>query len=141
MAATGAIGQFCHPGTQYGNFCDFDHHSPAADSFMQLLETDGNSEQYIKALDAGWHVGPVWQADSHGGRTAVSAESLTEEGIYDALRRHRVYATADPDLSISYTLEGFEMGSTVEERHLGETADLSVTFPIPRTLPSDWWRW
>ncbi len=137
MAATsGAIGQFNHPGTQYGNFCDFSPYSEAADGFMELLETDGSIGQYVNALDAGWHVAPTWATDSRNGafgsgRTAVHADTLTEEGIYDALGRHRVYATADPDLEIGYTLDGHTMGSVLEDRNLGETADVSVTLSDP----------
>lgn len=135
-ALPGAIGQFCHPGTRYGNFRDFVAYSPSADSFMQLLETDGSCGAYIQALDQGWHVAPSWASDSRSGdfgsgRTAVYADALTEEGIFDALRSHRVYATEDADLQILYTLDGYDIGSVLEEKILGETADIAVTLSDP----------
>jgi len=137
MASTpGALGQFHHPDSHYGNFCDFSHYSQAADSFIVLLETDGSTESYVKALDAGWHLAPSWASGSRtgsfgSGRTAVRAESLTEQGICQALRSHRVYATADPDLEIAYTLDGHDMGSRLERRTLGDTADITVFLQDP----------
>lgn len=136
MAAAGAVGQFNHPGDRYGSFQEFSLYSEGADSFMELLETDGDMGQYVQALDAGWHIAPSWAADSRDGefgrgRTAVYADSLTEEGLLNAVRRHRVYATADADLEIGFALGGFSMGETAEERALGETAVLTVSLLDP----------
>lgn len=137
-----AIGMFCHPSTRYGTFSDFDHYSAAADNVMQLLEVFGDSDSedlgyvsYIRALDKGWHVAPTanpsgfgsdWGCDSDL-RTVVDAASLTEDGIYDALRSRRVYATEDGDLQILFSLDGAPMGSVVKLRKVGETADLAVS--------------
>ena len=138
LAADRAIGQFCHPGTQYGNFDDFGHYSESADSVMNLLEISGEDgeAQYIKALDQGWHVAPTYTNASRNGsfgtgRTAIYAESLTEDGIYDALRQRRAYATEDADLEIYFTLDGGFMGAILEERHIGDTADITVTLSDP----------
>ena len=67
-------------------------------------------EGYIKALDAGWHVSPTGNSDIHQGcwitgyetRTAVLTDELTETKIYDAIRKHRTYATDDSNLLIDY---------------------------------------
>lgn len=137
-----AMGIFCHPGTQYGTFSDFDHYSAAADNVMQLLEVfDGNDassqgyDAYIRALDKGWHIAPTanpsgfekdWGCGSSL-RTVVDAASLTEAGIFEALRSRRVYATEDSDLQILFSLDGAPMGSVIKLRKVGQTADLDLS--------------
>lgn len=129
----GAIGQWNHPGNQYGTFFAFDHYSQSADQVIHLLEV-ANSEAttaagyldgyqyYTRALDKGWHVAPT---NSQGnGRTVICSPSLTEASLYDAMRNHRVYATGDSDLEIVYTLDGHPMGSILKKWHTGETADI-----------------
>ena len=124
----GAIGQWNHPGSQYGTFADFDYCSTGADQVIQLMELNGTEEQYIRALDKGWHIAPTNNAE---GRTVVFAQSLTEEALYDAIASRRVYATEDCDLEISYTMNGAYMGSILKKRHMGETAHLTIEFFEP----------
>ena len=130
-SAAGAIGQWNHPGGQYGTFSDFAHYSREADQVIQLLEVDGESTAsgyqdgywyYNRALDKGWHVAPSNNGES--ARTAVLAEALTEGDIYSAIRAHRVYATDDADLEVYYALDGFGMGSIQKTWQVGETADI-----------------
>ena len=139
----GCFAQFNHPGTQYGSFCDFDRCSEAADGVMALLEVDFDDRNpfryYHKALDLGWHVAPACnpssyscaQGDFFRGRTAVYAQTLTENGIHDALRNRRTYATEDSDLEILYFMDGHFMGSRLDMRHVGSTADITVTLSDP----------
>ena len=129
-----SISMFNHPGTTFGDFSDFAHYTEAYDDLITLIEV-GNGEgaigssgyfpsyeYYTRALDKGWHVAPANNQDNHKGmwgnsntgRTVVLADSLTEEGIYDALRNYRVYATEDHDLNIYYTLNGNTMGSILD---------------------------
>ena len=104
-SVTGIIGQWNHPGNQYGTFSDFVHYSPGTDRIMQLLEVaripdlaapsgyrDGYG-YYNLALDKGWHVAPT--NNSETGRTVILAQELTERGLWDAVRERRVYATED----------------------------------------------
>ena len=140
-----SISQFNHPGTTFGDFSDFAHYTEEYDALITLIEV-GNGEgeigssgyfpsyeYYTRALDKGWHVAPTNNQDNHKGlwgdantgRSVVLADSLTEEGIYDALRNYRVYATEDNDLNIYYTLNGQVMGSTVEVT-AGEQITLTV---------------
>lgn len=133
-SASGAIGQWNHPGNQYGTFSDFDHYSPETDRRIQLVEVDFTSDlaapsgfltgydHYTRALDKGWHVSPANNAKT--GRTVILAQTLTEEGLYDAIADYRVYATEDADLEIHYTLDGFDLGSTLKARHIGQRADI-----------------
>ena len=133
-----SISQFNHPGTEYGDFQDFDHYSESRDEVIYLLEVGTGADAYLyynRALDKGWHVAPVNYQDDHDGisegRTAVYADSLTEEGIYDALRNYRVYATEDQDLSVSYTLDGYPMGTLLERRDVGDTVEIRVALHDP----------
>ena len=140
LAESGGIGQFNHPGTQNGTFLEFEGCTPEADRAMTLLEAAGEEgfSYYVKALDKGWHLAPTFNqtprdsswADT-GARTAVFAEALTEEGIYDALRNYRVYATEDGDLDIRYSMNGHFMGSSLLLTDMGETMTLSVTLTDP----------
>ena len=141
-----SISQFNHPGTTFGDFSDFAHYSPEIDTLITLIEV-GNGEgaigsagyftayeYYTRALDKGWHLAPTNNQDNHKGfwgdantgRSVVLADSLTEAGIYDALRNYRVYATEDHDLRIYYTLEGHIMGSTLAETDVGETVTIQL---------------
>ena len=141
-----SISQFNHPGTTFGDFSDFAHYSPETDALITLIEV-GNGEgaigsagyfasyeYYTRALDKGWHLAPTNNQDNHKGlwgdantgRSVVLADSLTEAGIYDALRNYRVYATEDNDLHIYYTLDGHIMGSMLEESDVGEDVTIQL---------------
>ena len=129
-----SISMFNHPGTTFGDFYDFAYYSKANDRQITLIEV-GNGEgaigssgyfpsyeYYTRALDKGWHVAPANNQDNHKGRwgdantgrSVILADSLSRENIYDAIRNMRVYATEDNDLKIYYTLNGYEMGSTLD---------------------------
>ena len=84
---------------------------------------------YDQALSLGWHVAPTNNDPS--GRTVIYAQSLTEEGLYDAIRNRRVYATEDVDLSIHFSINGHRMGSRLKRWQLGEDAKILVTLSDP----------
>ena len=141
-----SLSQFNHPGTTFGDFQDFAFYDPQVDQRITLIEV-GNGEgaigssgyfpsyeYYTRALDKGWHVAPTNNQDNHKGnwgdsntaRSVVLASGLTEEGIYDAIRNYRVYATEDNDLSIRYDLNGNAMGSILNKQDTVEiTAKIS----------------
>ena len=141
-----SLSQFNHPGTTFGDFQDFAFYDPQVDQRITLIEV-GNGEgaigssgyfpsyeYYTRALDKGWHVAPTNNQDNHKGnwgdsntaRSVVLASDLTEEGIYDAIRNYRVYATEDNDLSILYALNGNAMGSILNKQDTVEiTAKIS----------------
>lgn len=146
-----SINQLNHPGTTFGNFSDFAYYTPALDNYVQLVEV-GNGEgqigaggyypsyeQYIMALDKGWHVAPTNNQDNHKGswgnandaRNVIYADSLTEDGLFDAIRARRLYATEDKNLEISYTLDGHMMGSQLGTEDVGENVDIAVTVYDP----------
>ena len=131
----GAVGQFNHPGSQYGTFNNFAY-SAAADQRIQLMELDFTADDpcryYTEALNNGWHLSPTGSRESSDSvRTAVHAQALTERAILDALRSRKTYATEDPDLEILYTMDGFPMGSTAKLRQIGDAMDITVSLRDP----------
>ncbi len=144
-----SISQFNHPGTTFGNFSDFAYWDPVIDSRMYMVEV-GNGEgqigaggyypsyeQYIMALDKGWHVAPTNNQDNHKGRwgnandarDVIITDNFTEEGIYEAIRAMRMYATEDKNLEVGYTVNGLLMGSSITE--VPEKLDINVTVNDP----------
>ena len=130
-----SISQFNHPGTTFGNFKDFNYWNSVIDSRMYMVEV-GNGEgqigaggyypsyeQYIMALDKGWHLAPTNNQDNHKGRwgnandarDVILTDTFTEEGIYDAIRALRMYATEDKNLELDYTVNDNMMGSSITE--------------------------
>ena len=148
------ISQFNHPGTTFGNFSDFAYWDAVIDSRVYLVEV-GNGEgqigaggyypsyeQYTMALDKGWHLAPTNNQDNHKGkwgnandaRDVVLTDDFSEEGIYEAIRNYRVYATEDKNLEIGYTVNGLLLGSIIEE--VPEKLDFEVTLYDPDTADS-----
>ena len=146
-----SLNQFNHPGTTFGNFTDFSYWDEATDAHMFLVEV-GNGEgqigqggyypsyeQYIIALDKGWHVAPTNNQDNHKGRwgnandarDVILTNDFTEQGIYDAIRALRVYATEDKNLQIYYTLNNMPMGTIFSEEETPEKLNINVTLYDP----------
>ena len=144
-----SISQFNHPGTTFGNFVDFAYWDAVIDSRMYMVEV-GNGEgqigaggyypsyeQYIMALDKGWHVAPTNNQDNHKGkwgnandaRDVILTDDFTEQGIYRAIRARRMYATEDKNLQITYTVNDLQLGSSITE--VPEKLNFSVTFYDP----------
>ena len=148
------ISQFNHPGTTFGNFTDFAYWDAVIDSRIQLVEV-GNGEgqigaggyypsyeQYTMALDKGWHIAPTNNQDNHKGkwgnandaRDVVLTDDFSEEGIYEAIRNYRVYATEDKNLEIGYTVNGMLLGSIISE--VPEKLSFQVTLFDPDSADS-----
>ena len=149
-----SISQFNHPGTTFGNFSDFSYWDPVIDSRMYMVEV-GNGEgqigaggyypsyeQYIMALDKGWHVAPTNNQDNHKGRwgnandarDVILTDNFTEEGIYQAIRDMHMYATEDKNLLVNYSVNGQIMGSSITE--VPEKLDISVSVNDPDAADS-----
>ncbi len=143
-----SISQFNHPGTTFGNFIDFGYWDAVVDTRMYMVEV-GNGEgqigaggyypsyeQYIMALDKGWHVAPTNNQDNHKGRwgdandarDVILADEFTEDGIYEALRARRMYATEDKNLELDYTVNGNMMGSIID---VPEKLNFEISFNDP----------
>ena len=143
-----SISQFNHPGTTFGNFKDFNYWDPVIDSRMYMVEV-GNGEgqigaggyypsyeQYIMALDKGWHLAPTNNQDNHKGRwgnandarDVILTDDFSESGIYAALRARRMYATEDKNLELDYTVNGNMMGSIID---VPEKLNFEISFNDP----------
>jgi len=120
----GAIGQFNHPLYVSDNFMDYNFYTETRDTGMGIIEVyndEVTEESYIMALDAGWHLMPSANSDTHYSdwisgseiRTVLLAPSLTPQNLYAAMSAGMGYATLDKNLRISYTLNGEVMGSTL----------------------------
>ena len=144
-----SLSQFNHPGNTFGTFGDFAFWDPVIDSRMYMVEA-GNGEgqigaggyypsyeYYTMALDKGWHLAPTNNQDNHKGRwgnandarDVILTDDFSEEGIYDALRAMRMYATEDKNLEIGYTVNGMLLGSSLTE--VPEKLDIHVTVNDP----------
>ena len=148
-ALADSVSQFNHPGATFGTFADFAYYDPVIDSRMHLVEV-GNGEgaigsggyfpsysYYIMALDKGWHVAPTNNQDNHKGkwgnandaRDVVLTDDFSQDGIYEAIRNYRVYATEDKNLEINYTLNDQVLGSIIEQ--VPETVNINVNLFDP----------
>ena len=153
-ALSDALSQFNHPGKTFGNFTDFSYWDAVTDSRIFLVEV-GNGEgqigaggyypsyeQYIMALDKGWHVGPTNNQDNHKGRwgnandarDVIYTDDFSEQGLYDAIRQYRIYATEDKNLEIQYSVNGEPLGTIFSE--IPEELAFSVSLYDPDSSDS-----
>ncbi|WP_340112844.1 CehA/McbA family metallohydrolase [Maribellus mangrovi] len=83
---------------------------------------DGNLGYFDEALTQDWRIGAGGSEDNHtsnwGTRTdnrlAVLASNLTRADIYEAIKSKRFFTTLDKNLKLSFTINGQEMGSTIQ---------------------------
>ena len=130
-----AIGQFNHPATNHGHF-GFGHLTRAADEQIPLFEYKAPNyhEHFVKALDAGWHLAPVWSGDEHSAtwvtgnpaHTGVWAEEHTLDSLYQAMRDRSMYTTFDVDASLQMGANGEQMGSILP----GDTTQLELDIEL-----------
>jgi len=146
-----SLNQFNHPGTTFGNFTDFGYWDEATDAHMFLVEV-GNGEgqigaggyypsyeQYTLALDKGWHVAPTNNQDNHKGRwgnandarDVILTNDFSEQGLYDAIRALRLYATEDKNLQVTYNVNGEPMGTIFTGENAPEKLNVEITLYDP----------
>jgi hypothetical protein len=132
-----AIATFNHPGSYDYLGIEFNHFAlrPSVVPMLVANEVmhrsldqyavgyDGQLSFLDEAILKGWRVGSVQAQDNHSKnygiaddtRTVVFAEDLTQEGILDAYRKRRTYASEDRNLYLTFsTSEGHEMGSVLD---------------------------
>ena len=88
---------------------------PSYEYYTRALIKDGMlHQQIIKIIikENGLH--------ANNARTVIIADDNSRDSIYDALREKRVYASEDTNMTIDYTVNDEEMGSS-----LGETDKLN----------------
>ncbi len=98
------------------------------------------------ALGLGYRLGFVGSGDSHdghpglaqlaggtGGLAAILSEDASREGVLEALRSRRVYATNGPRIILRVALDGAPMGSVLAARDRGMLALRVITVaPLDR---------
>ena len=137
-----------HVGGRYGNMA---WHDPDLERLVEIYSEWGEFEWFLfDALDRGYRVGFVAGSDDHkgrpgaahpgggsfgvyGGLTCVYASELTREGVWEALRARRCYATTGQRILLDVRVAGHPMGS---DCRLSEPPEISVqvhgTAPIER---------
>lgn len=120
----GAVVSFNHPSP--GSYNGFAYRDAEITDIITMLEVINSNKNihypaFVAALDKGWKVSPVCGNDNHGfwgitrhtSRTVVLARNKTREGIIEAMKNRRTYATLDTNLEAKYTVNGAIMGSTL----------------------------
>lgn len=117
-----AIGQFNHPSpTSKGNFFGFAGLDPVADDRMELIEIKSEAQiaEFEKALEAGWHLAPVWNGDEHSADwvsgnpsiTGVWAAGQDLESLFSAMQDRSLYSTQDVNAVLGFGSGESIMGS------------------------------
>ena len=112
-----------------GNHADLSFHDPSIEPAIEIASTHGTFEWFLRdSLERGYRMGVVGGSDGYtgrpgaeypgrhdrryakGGLTAAWAESLTLEGIFDAIKARRSYATTGDRIYIEFSADGHMMG-------------------------------
>ncbi len=143
-----------HPGqAQWGRW-NTDNHDPQVEPNFEITSWHGRFEyysnpwqgrrqvpghQYQDALSKGYRLGAMGASDTHhlipgqGGLTAVLAESLDRESVFEAVRSRRIYATTGDKIIIEFTINGQPMGSEIAGvSHLNLKVEAKGTDAIDR---------
>lgn len=135
-----SIGQFNHPSAGgKGNFFGFNGLDPVADDRMDLIEVkvEGHFAEYQRALDAGWHLGPVWNGDEHQANWVSGNESITGvwasehslDGLYDAMNDRSVFTSQDVNTVLRFGADGHLMGSILPADTTSLSFDIGLSDP------------
>jgi hypothetical protein len=139
----GSVAQWNHPTWKSNEFDGFAYLTPERRAAVAAIEVMNEvftyEASYTSALDRGWLVMPTANSDTHKPdwivgrpqRTVLLAEQLTPPALLEALRARRGYATAVPDLRVSFRGNGEIMGSTLP-RPAKISFTVRVTDPKPR---------
>jgi len=123
--------------------------SEAADSPHPIYQPVAGN--YVRdALNAGYPLGFIGSGDSHdghpglvqladprgaGGLAAIRSESLTREGVLEALRARRTYATDGARIWLDVRLDGKPMGSILPPSPDGAPATQTLQIEVAGTAP------
>lgn len=86
---------------------------------QRMGETRGHVSSVRGGLESGRVTAVVASSDTHygfagdGGLAALLVESVTAQGIVDALRARRTWGTSGARIALSFTVDGAQMGSTL----------------------------
>ncbi|QWF23315.1 metallophosphoesterase [Nocardioides sp. LMS-CY] len=138
-----AIGQFNHPSPQgKGNFFGFNGLDREVDERMELIEvrSDAQFTQFVKALDTGWHLAPVWNGDEHSATWVTSNQAITGVwatehslgGLYAAMRDRSTFSTQDVNATLAFGGNDRLMGSILPADTEHVAFDVALSDPDAR---------
>ena len=86
-----------------------------------IITGDNNKSYFDEANSRGWKIGASGSGDNHFGtwgtafpyRLAVLSNNLTRTDLLEAMRARRFFSTLDKNISLSFKINGMEMGSTI----------------------------
>ena len=131
LSSHGGVASFNHPGREPGRFDQFDFHDAVRDQVVglemfnrtddYLFEgwSDGITSPLVACLNAGWRTGLSGVTDEHGtdwgfpegkGRSGLWVTENTREGVLEAMRARRSFATRVSGLRLDATADGVRMG-------------------------------
>lgn len=111
-----------------GRRASLDYHDPELEPVIEICSVHGRFEWFLQeAFDRGHRVGVIGAGDDHtgrpgasygtsasfgvrGGLSAILARSLTREGIWEALKARRTYATTGERILLSVMCGQHHMG-------------------------------
>jgi hypothetical protein len=130
----GGLSSFNHPGRQPMLFDDFAYAAEMRDSMVALEMfnqrddflfdgwDEGRDSPLVTCLNAGWRTGLTGVTDEHGddwgltegkGRTGLWVKRNTRDGVEEAMRERRFFATRISGLRIDALAEGVRMGGSL----------------------------
>jgi hypothetical protein len=131
LAGHRGLASFNHPGREPGRFEDFRFVAAARDQVVGLEMfnrredylfhgwPDGLRSPLVACLDAGWRTGLTGVTDEHGtdwgfpegkGRSGLWVVENTRQGVFEAMRARRFFATRVSGLRLDATANGVRMG-------------------------------
>ena len=132
-----------------GNHADLSFHEPSLESAIEVVSTHGTFEWFREeALKREYRVGFIGGSDGYtgrpgaeypgrhdrryakGGLTALYAEELTLEGVFDALKARRCYATTGARILVDVKVDGHLMGDEYTT-----TVPPTLSFRVHGTTP------
>lgn len=142
-----ALFGYNHPGREEGRFEGFRHDARLVermvslemfnryDDYIAVGVRHGEPSPLLACLRAGWRPGLIGVSDEHGrdyglrgkGRTGVWAERNDRAAVAAALLRREVFATREPGLRLSATLDGAPLGAQVTPAAQRLLVDLDAT--------------
>lgn len=148
------IAGFNHPGREEGRFATFAYDAVVADRVVSM-EIFNRREDYlfegfdagedsplVQCLDAGWHVGLLGVTDEHGddwggsdgkGRAGLWVHDLSRDGVREAMRARRFFATNETGLQLAATARSAQGSAVAMGGHLTHVAG-DVTFELDLDL-------
>jgi hypothetical protein len=134
LAERGGVASFNHPGREPKRFNDFGFTAAARDQLVGLEMFnrgddylfarwhDGQDSPLVACLNAGWRTGLTGVTDEHGpawghpeglGRSGLWVTENTRQGVLEAMRARRFFATRVSGLRLDATANGVRMGGSL----------------------------